>query len=250
MNKYEKLLEGKKEGEKWFTVNAPEELRYWHNTRQWPLDAFREYGVAYISMEVQSSKAISKADTTEYSKKKPLRLKSGTVITDGYTTVTSQSLNGRYPLNSKTVGTLNSDLEELTIKHQNVKTWRIHRLVVYNSRTGYTLYFEYFDPNKTGQVLALWECENIDGKMNFSEIPDISTLDKVVGGFREKMISCVATVTKVDVMSAECSIVSPEQLAAMIKKEKIIKAKGPVTSKKRPKKAPATKLRKGAKNVA
>lgn len=248
MNKYEKLLETKKKGDKWFTVNAPEELRYWHNTKQWPLDAFREYGVAFIEMEVQSSKAIAKADTTEYSKKKPLVLKSGTVITDGFTTITSQNLTGRYPLISKTVGTLNGDLEELTHKHRNVKNWRVHKLTVYNSKTGYTLYFEYFDPNQTGKVLALWAVENIDGKMDFSQISDMSTLDKAVGGFKEKLISCIANVTSVEVVSAECNIISPEQLKDILKKEKIIKTKGPVTVKKVPKKAPATKLRKGAAN--
>jgi len=251
--KHDKVVSKKKVGEKWYTVNAPEELRYWHSGNPWPYDAFREYGVALIMVEPHAKKTLSVADTLLYSKMKPLKLKSGTTIIGGYTTITSQSLTGRYPLKPKGMAELTSDMVELTVKHQDISSFRINRVTVYNFVSGYRLYFEYFNPNKTGDVLALWAIENEeDGMVNFSQIPDKTTLDKAVGAFREVLLGCVGKLEKTEKMVGDCTVISAEEEKRIeaeekrLAKEKIVKAKGPTSTRKAVKPASRVKLRKRA----
>jgi len=252
--KHAKIIENKQKGDRWYTVNAPEELRLWHKGNPWESDALREYGVSLVMAEPMCSKTLSRADSTEYTKKKPLTLKSGTRVVSGYTTQTSNALNGRYELFPKDMPAFRSDMMELTRKHLDVTKFWLNRLTVYNIETGYTLFFEYFNPDGTGDVLALWEVENDEGRINFSEIADKSTLDLMVGGFREQLVGCVAVKPKADPtkLVPKCNVISHEEFERLKKleevegKEKIIKAKDPVTKKKEPEKAPNTRLRKGA----
>ena len=42
--KHDDIINKKKVGDTWHTVDAPEELRYWSAKSPWPKDAFKKYG--------------------------------------------------------------------------------------------------------------------------------------------------------------------------------------------------------------
>ena len=214
---------GKNIGDQFYSMAAPEECRFWVLGRPWRPAVFRDkYKTTLIAVNVKSSKIISMSEGEKYTLRDPLFLpKTGIDITDGYATRTAQSQNTRFKVRVDSVVEFNSAMKELSAMY-SVSQWRVLSMEVYNINSGITCYFDVFNPNGTGDTLALYEAL-IDGEKTIYSGLDYPSLKLAVGSFQDDLISCTMHPGKPQKPVPICSVMNKNEIALLASKEKIIK---------------------------
>ena len=212
-------------GDQFYSMAAPEECRFWILGRPWQPAVFRDkYKTALVSVNVKSSKIINMSDGDKYTLRDPLFLpKTGIEITDGYTTRTAQSQNTRFNVRVDSVIEFNSAMKELSAMY-SISQWRVLSMEVYNINSGITCYFEIFNPNGTGDKLALYKVLVNGDKVLYSEL-DYPSIKLAVGLFQDDLISCTMHPAKLQKPVPICSVMNKNEIALLASKEKIIKQK-------------------------
>jgi len=215
--------DGKGIGDQFYSIAAPEECRFWILGRPWRPEVFRDkHKTALVAVNVKSTKIISISDGDKYTPRDPLFLpKTGIDITDGYVTRTAQNQNARFRLRVDDVIEFNSAMKELSVMY-SVSQWRVLSMEVYNINSGITCYFDVFNPNGTGDTLALYEAL-IDGEKTIYSGLDYPSLKLAVGSFQDDLISCTMHPGKPQKPVPICSVMNKNEIALLASKEKIIK---------------------------
>ncbi len=217
-----KILKDKNPGDQWHSVMAPEEVQYWKHPHGWAADIFRKRGVAIAAVNMKGIVPIAGGDRTEYSIKEPIKLDCGVECTDGYSSVTVQSKITRVKFRIDDAIELNDAMTEFS-KMFGINHWVAQGMEIYNFNKGTTIFFERFDPNKTGETLALTYIIDQEEKIKYSDLsfPDMM---RAIGTFKESVMSCVCAIKDPEPQkTSECGILNATQLAILYSKEKIKK---------------------------
>jgi len=181
------LLATKEEGDVWYSYQAPEQFHMWTSKYPWTIGAFREYGLALLSIRVRGSLLISETVNNRFSAKSPLRLDCGIQISSGYEKVT-QNREASYYFRTADVAEVAEGLSEIS-KKTGIHAWEITGLSVYNSKKGAELKYSRHNPNGTGRSLYLYRVET-DGKSRLYPDVSIHEMQHLIGNFQGNSVHC------------------------------------------------------------
>lgn len=192
------LVKMKKSGEKWYAIEAPEEIRFWHEDCGWPGDFFERHNVLISSIRVRGAH-VANTQTLRISKKRPLTLPSGFVIDEGQVT-TGAGTSVRALCRVDSTKEANLVLGELSNQYE-ISQWEIYQMRIFSKNA--QIHYEKHNPDGNGTSLYLYRVvEDNDSRL----YPQIlySHQEYLVGKFRGKIAHCSAVLTSA--LERSCAI--------------------------------------------
>lgn len=182
------LLKNKKEGEQWYCLEAPEDVRVWINKHPWDKDTFRERGVSVVAISVKSD-AIVAFDEQKFNYKSQLKLDCGVEITNGKIK-TRQRKSSMFNIRVDSCVEFNEVMEELS-KKTGLDSWDINKIKIYNDKEAIFTSFKLHNPDGNGTGMFTHRFT----KDKFSRLyPDVVIADqkRFVGNFYNNIAHCTA----------------------------------------------------------
>jgi hypothetical protein len=190
MSKYRltDVLMGKKEGDEWYCLAAPEETRMWLKKNPWDRETFSKHGITPVSLKIESGE-VSAVQIDKFSYKNPLILKSGLDITKGQIK-TRQYKSAQFEIRVDSCIEFNEIMKELSQK-TGLETWEVKKIVIYNKDVGVSTEFKLHNPNGTGTGLYTHRFEKEKTSRLYPEVM-ISDQMLYVKTFYDTMAHCAA----------------------------------------------------------
>lgn len=182
------ILQAKKVGEKYYSLEAPEELHVWTRKNKWARDAFLSRGVEPQVFTVKGE-FCPPTETTKFTAKNPMNLrKNGLLIKRGLLVI-SQSKRASFTFPAEDVPEINSIMEELS-EETDINTWQIQRLRIWSKDA--LVNFKRHNPNSTGVSLFLYSVKRNKKERKYPEVM-LSEQFELVGKFYNRCLSCTMT---------------------------------------------------------
>lgn len=181
------LLKSKKPGDVWYSLMAPEEVRFWKIDHPWETDFFTKRKVNLQSVYVKASASSGGNDKDTWDKKHPLYLDCGVDVPKGFAG-TSQSRMAGFKIRADTVADLNTALKELSDKY-DFQQWEVRAIEIYNDKEGIMTEFKVHNPNCQGDALHTWRFVNGDGSRLYPDV-NMQFQSRAVADFYEAYTHC------------------------------------------------------------
>ena len=181
------ILKSKKVGDVWYSLEAPEEVRFWSKDRPWKEEVFSKASVKLEGLLITASKGTGKENKETFDKKNPMYLDCGIDIVKGFIN-TTQSMSASFRLRVDSCKEANIALKELSDK-TGFDQWEIRAMDIYNPPVGIMTEFKVHNPNCQGNALSTWRFQNGDGSKLYPDA-SLSFQQKAVGGFTKEYTHC------------------------------------------------------------
>jgi len=155
---HKKVLEGKKAGDKYNVISAPEEFHYWTRNKGWSEENLRNYGVRFIKLYFHGSAIQSTVRKEKFTKKTPRRFNNGEIDHGSVNSFTQTDL--LFSIFYSDTYRINKLLQEIC-EIYNMPNLLVKSIEVQNLETNSLLFFKRFNPDHMGRSLY---CESANGK--------------------------------------------------------------------------------------
>lgn len=176
----------KKEGDKWYCYQAPEQFHVWTAKHKWPTNAMEVLGMQPLSIKVSGSISPAKPETQRYTRRKPLTLSSG-VTARGQTTTRIVS-SAHFDFRVDSTRELTDCLLELCGVTKQT-TFSVEVLELTSKKRGYIITFRRINPDGNGTSLYFHDYIKDGRKVLFPAVM-LQTQSEILGDFKETLAQC------------------------------------------------------------
>ena len=194
------ILKSKKPGDVWYSLEAPEQVRFWNKDRPWNENQFSKVGIKVEGVTVKASRGTGIENKQTFDRKHKMSLDCGVDVIRGYIN-TTQSMSASFNLRVDSCRELNDAMKELSAK-TGFEVWEVRTMHVYNDSAGIFTEFKVHNPNCQGDALCTWRFENSDGSKLYPEA-SLSFQQKAISGFYEEYTHC--TMEEKTVIEKSCA---------------------------------------------
>lgn len=213
------LLQNKKVGERWPSLQAPEELHRWLFDVGWNVAAIKEkYDVALLAFAAKASGSTGVNIQRRYTRAAPLVLQCGERIVSGSESI-AQNIKRRIYHMVDGFSEVNDILKDASEYSGIVlKNWEIIKLEIFNKKNGITTTFSKHNPDGTGAFLYTWCFSSDDmGEKLYPDVP-LFEQQRAVGNFSGIIAAC--ELTKRVTISPDCVLKTHKEIKKYLRTTK------------------------------
>jgi len=194
MTRLSNVLDTKKPGEEWYSIQAPEELHTWNIKNPWKEDFYKEYGVYLFGAKFRTDIDVKKFPPERYTKKSPLLLSSGSKVEQGQVK-TRMVTTASFFIRADTAKELSRSMTEIS-KNFNASIWFTKNIYILSQDR--KVEFKYHNPDGHGASLMFWAEHH---GTNHRLYPDVALhwQQELCKGFIERVSHCTAGIEEVPV---------------------------------------------------
>jgi hypothetical protein len=192
--------------ETWHALKSPEQFKFW-TLKGWNEGAFKNFELDLSLIAVETTASAGQSNVTKYRRANPYVLPSGFQIWSGSRGLTPQSYKYYYVLNVQTIKDFNKYMSEIIAIDSadcstELESYKIRRLVFFNSKAETKIEFSIHNPNKEVQDLFLHHIWDHRGRTDYQNIP---------------IWTQQALCNNIAVEAAHCRLIEGNQIACEIK---------------------------------